>query len=172
MRRFAVTVFFLGAALAAAAPMPACQLPQGDSDAGADAAADGIAVSPDPIGADCTAVAPATTLCAAISLCPNFLLDATLFPHCGFRMHGAVLDLECWCDGNLCPIGVPATCDQIPGLLDGQTEDTVCVQVNEGRCTNLAGSSSSSGAGSGSSCDKDCQAACGGVPSCVQQCGC
>jgi hypothetical protein len=164
-------------ALAALAATSACQLPFGaGSDAGTDAASaadGGTSSATDVVGADCTAVAPSTTLCGAISACPNVLIDPGQFPHCGFRIHGTVLDLECWCSGKLCPVGVATTCDQIPPLLADQTEDTVCVQVNEGRCTDPSGTSSGGGSGSGGgTCDKTCQAECAGDPSCMQQCGC
>jgi hypothetical protein len=90
------------------------------------------------VGANC-GVDPDTgiTLCLAISTCPTLVVDPDLFPGCGFRIHAAsdVIDLECACYGQICPIGVTTTCDQAAALMVDQSQYTVCMQVNEGRCT-------------------------------------
>ena len=77
------------------------------------------------------------TLCLGISTCPGLLVDADLYPGCGFRIHDAtdVLDLECACYGQICPIGVASTCTQATALMQDQSQYTVCMQVDENRCT-------------------------------------
>jgi hypothetical protein len=76
-------------------------------------------------------------LCLAISTCPDLVIDPDLFPGCGFRIHASadVIDLECACFGQICPIGIATTCDQAAALMVDQSQYTVCMQVNEGRCT-------------------------------------
>jgi hypothetical protein len=76
-------------------------------------------------------------LCIGISTCPNIVVDQDLYPGCGFRVHDGtgVLDLECACYGQICPIGVASTCDQAVALMKDQSQYTVCMQINEGRCT-------------------------------------
>ncbi|HEY1959817.1 MAG TPA: hypothetical protein VGH28_29610 [Polyangiaceae bacterium] len=77
-------------------------------------------------------------LCLGISSCPDVVVDSDLYPGCGFRVHDGtgVLDLECACYGQICPIGVASTCDQATALMQDQSQYTVCMQVDEGRCTN------------------------------------
>ena len=77
------------------------------------------------------------TLCIGISSCPNIVVDQDLYPGCGFRVHDGtgVLDLECACYGQICPIGIASTCDQAVALMQDQSQYTVCMQINEGRCT-------------------------------------
>jgi len=76
-------------------------------------------------------------LCLGISTCPGLVVDQDLFPGCGFRVHNAadVFDLQCACFGQICPIGIATTCDQAAALMVDQSQYTVCMQVNEGRCT-------------------------------------
>jgi hypothetical protein len=113
----------------------------GDDTTGSDAAttADTTTTADAPTGAGCS-VDPDTgiTLCLSISTCPSLTVDQDLFPGCGFRVHDAddVIDMECSCYGQICPIGVATTCDQAAALMSGQSQYTVCLQVNEGRCTN------------------------------------
>jgi hypothetical protein len=145
----------------------------GPASAAADAATDGGA----PQGSACeTDPQWQVTLCGAIDLCPEVTVDPGVYPHCGFHMHdGAVFDLECLCGDALCPIGVPASCDDVKKLLDAQSELLVCQQVSEGRCVSLVQQGSSSGSGGGGSattCDRQCESQCGGDPSCIQICGC
>lgn len=77
------------------------------------------------------------TLCLGISTCPNLTIDTDVFPGCGFRIHTdpTVIDLECACYGQICPIGVATTCDQAAALMTDQSQYTVCMQGSEGRCT-------------------------------------
>lgn len=78
------------------------------------------------------------TLCLAISTCPDVVIDPDLFPGCGFRIHPTsvdVIDMECACYGQICPIGVATTCAQAATLMQDQSQYTVCMQVDEGRCT-------------------------------------
>ncbi len=76
-------------------------------------------------------------LCLGISSCPGLTVDQDVFPGCGFRVHSSpdVLDLECACFGQICPIGIATSCDQATALMTDQSQYTVCMQVNEGRCT-------------------------------------
>ncbi|CAN5400985.1 hypothetical protein BH09MYX1_BH09MYX1_12970 [soil metagenome] len=112
------------------------------SDAGAtdaaksDAATTDTGTSSTPQGADC-GQDPYTgvTLCSAISTCPTIYVDYDLYPECGFRIHGSVIDLECACYGKLCPIGVTTSCTEAANLLASQSQYSVCAQINEGRCT-------------------------------------
>jgi hypothetical protein len=146
----------------------ACDLPKGaTSDGGAPGDGGAFDAGATVVGAAC-GKDPDTgvTLCSAVSVCPRIVVDPDLFPGCGFRVHGDVLDLECACFGALCPIGVAATCTQVEQLLGAQTQSSVCAQVNEGRCTQPVGT------GAESTCDKSCASQCGGDPSCIQYCGC
>ena len=76
-------------------------------------------------------------LCLGISSCPGVSVDPDLYPGCGFRVHDAsdVLDLECACYGLICPIGIASSCDAATALMQDQSQYTVCMQVDEGRCT-------------------------------------
>ncbi len=108
------------------------------------------------------------TLCEQMSACPGVDVDQGAFPNCGFRVGSAApLDLECVCDTSLCPVGVPTTCAQAQALLQGQSALTVCEQLAEGRCVNLAAPDAGS-----SSCDPACRDECVGAPGCIQLCGC
>jgi hypothetical protein len=124
-----------------------------------------------PGGSDCLQNSAATiTLCAQITSCPGVTVDRGAYPDCGFRMGaGAVLDVECVCDDQLCPVGVAASCSQAGMLLDGQSEITVCQQVNESRCVSLGGGADAGGSGT---CDTQCRSECSGDPNCLQLCGC
>jgi hypothetical protein len=151
--------------------------PGADADAGAEGGASAASSGgPQVQGAGCGAESTTgQTLCTAISLCPTLAVDHDVYPNCGFRIRGQAIDLECACNGALCPIGAPATCDQAKQLLAGQTELQVCTQVNDGRCTTptpQATSSASSSSGAASTCDRTCAGECGGDPGCVKLCGC
>lgn len=126
--------------------------------------------APAATGANCgTDPTTGATLCLGISLCPQVPVDPDLLPNCGYRVHADVLDLECVCDDQICPIGVPATCAEAQQLLNsGQSTGTVCEQVNEGRCT----MGMAVDAGGSATCDPSCRASCDNVPTCVQACGC
>jgi hypothetical protein len=122
------------------------------------------------------------TLCLGTSACPGATIDSSAFPGCGFRQGGtSLLDLECVCSGGqLCPIGVPTTCDAVAQLLTQQQSALqVCQQVSTGSCQALGGSGSSSGSGSGSSSGSTlsgacqaCLSSCGMTPACFSTCGC
>lgn len=94
--------------------------------------------SADVAGIEC-GVDPDTgiTLCVGIASCPDVPVDQDLFPGCGYRIHAdpSVLDLECSCYGQICPIGIASNCTQATALMQDQSQYTVCMQVNEGRCT-------------------------------------
>ena len=123
-----------------------------------------------PTGAGCgVETSTNTTMCTAISLCPQIVVDHDLYPTCGFRLHGNALDVECACSGSLCPLGSPATCAQVAQLLANQNQVSVCAQINEGRCTRGA---SGFDAGRTNPCDKICASECGGNPQCLSDCGC
>jgi hypothetical protein len=128
-------------------------------------------------------------LCRATDQCPTVVVDAEAFPDCGYRIRGSVVDLVCACGTQLCSMGVYLTCAQAAQLLTSQTEQAVCQQVSENRCTTVdstssssssssstSSSSSSSTSSSGSSgkagCDRGCLADCGGGAACASVCGC
>ena len=73
-------------------------------------------------------------------------------------------ELVCGCGDSICSMGAFTTCAQAAALLTSQTEQQVCTQLAEGRCS--AGvptpGTSSSSSSSGSSCDKACLSECGG----------
>lgn len=140
-------------------------------DAGATSSEDAGAVADAGIvGGDCIALGGAT-LCTATSMCPNVLVDHDVYPHCGFRIRGSVVDIQCLCDDMLCPLGSPSTCSNASEMLEAQSESTVCAQVNEGRCAAATTTGGSSSSGS-STCDKSCAAECANDPSCLNLCGC
>lgn len=170
------------AALAAALALVACGLPgvsTGDdagssSSSGSTSADGGARVTGAGCGQD---PQTGTTLCAAVSSCPNLVIDTDQYPGCGFRVHGDLLDMECVCNDSLCPIGIASTCAQAKQLLDAQNVTAVCTQVNEGRCAALApapasSSGSSGSSGAASSCDRTCASECAGDPGCIRICGC
>src|SRR5580693_5281654 len=59
-----------------------------------------------PTGSNCgTDSQTQITLCEGISLCPGVDVDPGALPNCGFQIHaGSVIDLECLCGEDLCPI--------------------------------------------------------------------
>jgi len=113
------------------------------------------------------------TLCEEIANCPNVDVDQGAFPGCGFRMNASsIYDLECDCGDALCPIGTPVSCATALQLLNQQGSSlSVCQQVDEGSCISLVADGGASSSTS-SSCDKACEAMCGGNPDCIQLCGC
>jgi hypothetical protein len=98
-------------------------------DADSEAGVVGINCGPDPD--------TGVILCIGISACPGLTVDQDLYPGCGFRVHDGtgVLDLECACYGQICPIGIASTCDAATTLMQDQSQYMVCMQINEGRCT-------------------------------------
>jgi hypothetical protein len=135
---------------------------------------------------------PATglMLCLGTNACPGLSVDQGSFPGCGFRQGGtSELDLECACaGGQLCPIGVPTSCDAAAQLLmQQQSSLQVCQQASTGGCLSFqdaggsssgsttgssTGSSSSSGGPTLSAACQACVSSCGGTPACFQSCGC
>jgi hypothetical protein len=107
------------------------------------------------------------TLCTAIGLCPGLAIDHDRFPNCGFRSGSGAIDVQCFCDDYLCPLGATLTCGQARELLATQFEIAACAQVGEGRCAPRTVRPPTGG-----SCDKNCMAMCGGDPSCIRLCGC
>ena len=121
-------------------------------------------------GAGCgTDAATGVTLCLAVSVCPDVIIDADLWPGCGFRLGPAGFDLQCVCDTQLCPIGTPLTCEQIQPLLDAQSQLAVCASAGDGRCITPASSTSG---GAASTCDRACAQGCYGENGCLEGCGC
>jgi hypothetical protein len=162
--------FALLGALSACGMIPGLE---GSDDGGASGPNGAASATADagPKGIDCiTEAETGAVICTGISSCPGLLVNHDVFPTCGFRVGGALLDLECACQGSLCPIGVAQTCEQAKQLLRDQTESTVCMQVAEGRCTK--GTPATTTPATSSSCDKLCAAECGNVPSCIKLCGC
>jgi hypothetical protein len=152
--------------------LPGCAdiLGSKDGDGGASSSDAGSDGSAQVQGAYC-GVEPTTgqTLCAAISTCPQVIIDRDLFPNCGYRVNGSALDMQCACDGYLCPMGTPSTCAQAKTLLGQQTEAEICTQVNQGRCLQLK---KPGGNGGSSTCDQTCASECNGNATCRQLCGC
>lgn len=121
------------------------------------------------LGADCFVDNVGVELCAAISGCPDVVVDRSTFPHCGFRVRGSAIDLECSCYGELCPMGVATSCTEAAKLLGSQYEASVCAQVQEGRCTTPRATPTTQ---TPSSCDRACAAECSGSGTCLKLCGC
>jgi hypothetical protein len=124
-------------------------------------------------------------LCQATSLCPMVVVDTTAMPHCGFRIKAGATELVCACGDMICSMGAYTTCTQAAGLLASQTEQQVCAQLSEDRCTpgtstpSEPGSSGSSGtsgtsgtSGGTGTCDHQCLQECGGGGGCASICGC
>ncbi len=153
--------------------LAACALPEiiagqgnnGKSDAGADAGDAGPAIS----GLGCgTEIETGIPLCLATSSCPSVVIDGQAFPTCGFRIRGSIVDLVCACGTHVCAMGAYTTCAQAAQLLTSQTYQSVCAQVNEGRCVEAqppAGTSQST-------CDRNCLKECGGGAGCAALCNC
>jgi hypothetical protein len=130
-------------------------------------------------GIDC-GVDPDTsaTLCLGISLCPGLTVDQEVFPQCGFRLAGPVVDVECSCGGYLCPLG-STTCADATTLLAQQNEGLVCAELTAGGCvegvpqvTTTTSAAATTSSTSGGTCTQDCIGDCDGEPVCLQACGC
>jgi hypothetical protein len=122
----------------------------------------GITCVPDPTSG--------VTLCLGSTACPDAVLDPKALPGCGFKTVTPSFDLECVCNGNqLCPIGVAATCAELPQLLKKVTVAEVCSQTN---CKEVGPGGPSGTGGKTSTCDPACSADCAGDPLCKQSCGC
>lgn len=168
--RLAVWSFF------ALLPLASCMQVTTDTGSGTSSAAGSGAPGGDDGGSGGThcALDPASqvVLCAQINACPSVSVDPGAFPGCGFRVGASstALDLECLCSDSLCPMGVPTTCTQAAQLLQTQSVLGVCQQVAEGRCAQVVAPDASVTVPS--SCDRTCQAQCGGAADCLQICGC
>jgi hypothetical protein len=134
----------------------------GTGSTGSGAAAQGIDCGTDP---DTGAV-----LCLGISTCPSFMIDSDAFPACGFRISGAVLDLECSCSGELCPIGMASTCSDLTKLTMEKNYTGVCTQVSDGRCT--MGTPAGAPDAAAIACQQSCNDMCAGDPTCIKACTC
>ena len=145
---------------------------EGGGGTGGTSAAGTGGASGTPAGIDC-GVDPETsaTLCLGNTVCPGLLVSTEVYPACGFRVSGTIVDIECSCNGFLCPLGA-TTCADAKAKLADQNYGVVCAQVSGGACaqgTPVGGSSASS---SGGTCDTTCRSECAGEPTCIQQCGC
>jgi hypothetical protein len=159
--------FALSLVAACAAAAPASQ--DGGTEGGGAAGGAGAPAGQASIGADCQIDPPATTpLCAQISLCPGLVVERSAFPHCGFKAGGTTIDLQCACDGSLCPMGAVSSCAQAKALLEQTSEGLVCVGIDQGRCTGGPGRTT----GGAGTCDQGCASGCGGDPGCLALCGC
>ncbi len=173
--------FVVVAAALAAVGLVGCGLIQqiegGTSSGGGSSAASGAGGTSSgvAVGESC-GVDPDTgaTLCLGNSLCPGVTVDSSVFPACGYRVDGTVVDIECSCGYSLCPLGA-TSCAAAQALLARDNEGIVCAQVSAGTCsaatptTTTAASSSST---SGGTCDTTCRDECGGDPDCLLACGC
>lgn len=133
--------------------------------AGGTAGASGVNCGPDPVSG--------VTLCTGTTACPDTAIDPNALPGCGFKTVVPSFDLECVCNGNqLCPIGVAATCDELPKLLLRRTVAEVCSQVGTASCKEVGAGPSTGSGGKSSTCDPRCSADCAGAPLCLRGCGC
>jgi len=176
MTREALAVLFPVALAVGILASPACVIPnisQNSEDAGsAPAASEDAGASTTVRGATCTQITSSISLCEFISSCPTFSLNTSVFPQCGFRIHGTAIDPECLCQNEyLCPVGHPTTCTEAAQAAGGDTNyDSVCQQVVTGGCQDLT-----AGTGAGSTTTAACQScvnSCDNVPSCIDSCGC
>lgn len=168
MRRVAgfvvVSGLFLGCGI-----IPDISQNQADSGASAATAADAATDGATWVGQGCgVETESGLQLCAVTNMCPEVVIDTQVFPHCGFRIRGSAIDLVCGCNGAVCPMGVFTSCTQAAQLLTNQTEQSVCAQINEGRCTQGAAPTTPAKPG----CDKQCMAECGGGAACASLCNC
>jgi hypothetical protein len=123
-------------------------------------------------GTNCgTEVTTGVVLCTGVTTCADITVDQTALNGCGFRINGGdSYDLECGCNGYLCPLGAPTTCAEATQLLSNQTVALVCEEVSEGHCTQPGGTTTTTT--TTSTCDQNCAAMCVGAAPCLQMCGC
>jgi hypothetical protein len=172
------------AILAVLVAAPAClqQISTGtgttDSSGGGGTASTAAPAGTTPVGGACgTDSQTGVTLCSQISTCPDITVDQSSLSGCGFKIHaGAVIDLECLCNGEaLCPIGVADTCAEASALLANADLFSICSETAQSRCTAVggeAGAAPVSTAQGSSTCDRLCESECAGSPDCIQLCGC
>lgn len=129
-------------------------------------------------GVDCiTESTTGATLCTGNTQCGTLAVDHDVYPDCGFKVVGAnaTLDIECACQGGmLCPVGIAASCTEASTMLQSQTEQTVCAQVSDGRCSQGTGTAAAAGGGAAAqnACNANCESSCAGAPACIAACGC
>jgi len=141
-------------------------MPNEELDGGTDAQPDDDEPEPTPVGVDCVRDGVTNVeLCAALTACPEVVVERDRFPHCGFRNRADQIDLVCACDNYICSMGLASTCQQAKGLLATQSELMVCMQVHEGRCVEVGAPQPSD-----PKCDPVCLSECAGAPSCYQLC--
>ena len=58
------------------------------------------------------------TLCLGLNLCPNVVINGSVYPECGFQVSGTAIDIECVCGAYLCPLGATPTCAAAASLLN------------------------------------------------------
>lgn len=154
-------------------PLSCLELPTSTADDAGAAGSSGTGASGDAAaavtGSDCvTDSASRITLCSSVSICGDLAVDHEVYPNCGFRVAGSVIDLECLCDEYVCPVGTALSCVQARQLLLNSTEAAVCVQAADGRCAARA----TTGSTPESTCDDTCAESCANSPSCLELCGC
>jgi hypothetical protein len=122
--------------------------------------------TPEATGSGCQQIIETYAICQDLSTCPGVTFDHAKFPDCGYSVHGASIDPECFCYGGVCPMGAPETCADMAALLSsGVTEESVCAKVATGHCQDLGTPTTFS------PCQL-CKYNCGGDPYCLQECGC
>jgi hypothetical protein len=132
---------------------------------GGTSAAQGVDCGTDP---DTSAI-----LCLQNTICSGITVDSSVYPGCGFRVSGTVVDIECSCSGYLCPLGA-STCAEATTMLAAENYSQVCAPASTGNCaqgTPVATSGGTATSGGGS-CDAQCRADCGADINCIQGCGC
>jgi hypothetical protein len=144
----------IASACSSPAPGPTHTQPttQADTNSGVDA-----------VGGNCTEVTTGVSLCQTNSLCPGLQMDATAFPNCGFEIHGAYIDPECLCAGQICSVGTPNTCAEAQQLFSAVSVDEVCAKAAAMHCYDPA---------LGSISCQVCKDDCNGNAQCIHNCGC
>jgi hypothetical protein len=169
MRRSPLTTFARALSFVAVSALGGCSSPAKENtpatpDAGP-ASDNQSTQQPSTTGSNCTAVTQNYTICADVSLCPGVEISPYTFPNCGYSVHGNAIDPECLCSGSMCPMGAPATCDDMQAILMATNIEAVCAALSAGHCTNLGS------LGTPSSCQQ-CKTNCDGNVMCLQNCGC
>lgn len=177
MRAFGAVILPLFAVAAVGAGCLDLTQSNGSGDAGSSAAAtsDGGVDTAAVTGGNCGIEQNSgIQLCQAVSTCPNVVVDTQALPNCGFRVRGGVADLVCVCGTSVCPMGVFANCTEATQLLTSQTEQQVCTQVADGRCSEATATSTTSPTPThdNPACDQQCVKDCGGGAACASVCNC
>jgi hypothetical protein len=149
----------------------------GDGSGGSSSSSAGGSTSSIPTGVDCgTDPNTGAVLCLGNTLCTGITVDSSVFPGCGFRITGEVVDIECSCNGYLCPLGA-TTCADATTKLGSENLGIVCEALSTNGCVQgtapaASTAAASSSGGSSSTCDTECRDECAGEPTCIQNCGC